>query len=81
MNDDFWKLFPPIPGFDCVKMKHEIQERIYQQTKHMTLHEFMGYCRGGAGQFPRTGRIPTRGSPSLLVKEEPPYGAQPPRKD
>ena len=29
----------PIPGFDCVKMKREIQAQIYEETKHMTWEE------------------------------------------
>ena len=29
----------PIPGFDCVKMKREIQAKIYEETKHMTPEE------------------------------------------
>ena len=29
----------PIPGFDCVKMKREIQAKIYEETKHMTREE------------------------------------------
>jgi len=28
-----------IPGFDCVKMKREIQTQIYEETKHMTPEE------------------------------------------
>jgi hypothetical protein len=34
----------PIPGFSCLKMKQEIQEKIYCETKHMTkneLHEYL----------------------------------------
>jgi len=26
----------PIPGFDSLKWKREIQEKIYEETKHMT---------------------------------------------
>jgi len=29
----------PIPGFDCVKMKREIQAQIYEETKNMTPKE------------------------------------------
>ena len=29
----------PIPGFDCVTMKREIQAKIYEETKHMTPEE------------------------------------------
>ena len=34
-----WEKFPPIPGFDCVRMKREIQAAIFEETKHMTLEE------------------------------------------
>ena len=43
MNDDFWKRFPPIPGFDCMKMKREIQARIYEEIKDMTAAERIAY--------------------------------------
>ena len=29
----------PIPGFDCVKMKREVQAKIYEETKNMTWEE------------------------------------------
>jgi len=29
----------PIPGFSCVKMKRDIQAKIYEETKDMTLAE------------------------------------------
>ena len=31
--------FKPIPGFDCVAMKREIQAKIYEETKDMTPEE------------------------------------------
>jgi hypothetical protein len=31
MSSDFWKQFPPIPGFDCIKMKEDIQAEIYEE--------------------------------------------------
>ncbi|HNT88517.1 MAG TPA: hypothetical protein PKL84_11695 [Candidatus Hydrogenedentes bacterium] len=31
--------------FDCVQMKREIQERIYEATKGMTLQQRMAYTR------------------------------------
>ena len=47
MNEDFWKQFPPIPGFDCVAMKHRAQERIYEETKGMTNRELIEYFLNG----------------------------------
>jgi hypothetical protein len=35
----------PIPGFDCVKMKREIQAQIYEETKNMTREEVREYYR------------------------------------
>lgn len=43
MHEDFWKKYPPIPGFDCVKMKHDIQEQIYEETKGMSISELADY--------------------------------------
>jgi hypothetical protein len=32
-------------AFDCVEMKRKIQERIYEETKHMDQREFAAYLR------------------------------------
>lgn len=32
-------------SFDCIKMKREIQARIYDDTKDMTHEEFMDYLQ------------------------------------
>jgi hypothetical protein len=39
--------------FDCVEMKHRIQEQIYEETKDMTVQEKIKYFRDGAinGEF------------------------------
>jgi len=41
----------PIPGFDCVKMKREIQAQIYEETKDMTTDEWLDYVRKGSEEF------------------------------
>jgi len=41
----------PIPGFDCVKMKREIQAKIYQETKDMTREEEREYIRQASERF------------------------------
>jgi len=41
----------PIPGFDCVQMKREIQAQIYQETKDMTTEEWLDYVRKGSEEF------------------------------
>ena len=46
-----WSKFPPIPGFDCVKMKREIQAEIYEETKHMTREERREYTRKASEEF------------------------------
>ena len=43
----------PIPGFDCVKMKREIQAQIYEETKLMTWEERREHTRKAAERFDR----------------------------
>ena len=82
MNSDFWKRFPPIPGFDCLKMKRDIQAKIHEETKHMTQEQRLEYYRSGAKKLHRRGRIAARDTEPLRVKEETaPYGIKPRRKD
>ena len=47
----------PIPGFDCVKMKREIQTKIYEETKGMTREEVREYIRSGAERFDEDRRL------------------------
>ena len=62
MNEDFWKQFPPIPGFDCVAMKHRAQERIYEETKGMTNRELIEYFNRAGRAFRETGRAGPTGA-------------------
>jgi hypothetical protein len=39
--------------FDCVQMKHDIQERIARETEGMTTAEFQEWSRRRAEQFRR----------------------------
>ncbi len=48
MSSDFWKQFPTIPGFDCLKMKH------------MTQEQRLEYYRSGAKKLRRHRRLTTR---------------------
>ena len=41
----------PIPGFSCLKMKQEIQEKFYQETKDMTTDELLTRIREGTERF------------------------------
>ena len=46
-----WSKFPPIPGFDSIRMKREIQAAIYEETKHMTPEERQEYTRKNSEEF------------------------------
>jgi hypothetical protein len=82
MNSDFWNRFPTIPGFDCLKMKHDIQAKIHEETKHMTQDQRLEYYRSGAKKLRRRGRLTTRHDEPLLVKEESAsYSAKPRRRN
>jgi len=37
--------FKPIPGFDSLKWKQEVQAKIYEKTKDMTSEEVCEYFR------------------------------------
>jgi hypothetical protein len=37
--------FKPIPGFSCIQMKWNIQKKIYEATKDMTIEERLEYTR------------------------------------
>jgi len=52
-----WDDFPPIPGFDCVKMKREIQTQIYEETKHMTPEERRERLRKNSEMFREEQRL------------------------
>jgi hypothetical protein len=82
MNSDFWDRFPVIPGFDCLKMKHDIQAKIHEETKNMTQEQRMEYYRAGAKKLRRRGRIEVRDTEPLVVREtRTPYGAKNHRND
>lgn len=82
MNEEFWIRFPPIPGFDCVNMKHDIQARIYEEIKDMSAQERVAYFNRAGARLRQRGRIEAHDAEPLLVKEEPAsYGAKPPRRD
>jgi len=40
-----------IPGFSCLQMKQELQERRRRETEGMTEEEFREYVRKGAESF------------------------------
>jgi hypothetical protein len=80
MNESFWKRFPPIPGFDCVKMKHEIQAKIYKEIKDMSQEEQIAYFNRAGSRFRRRYRQAAQHDAPILVKEAPgAYGKKTPR--
>ena len=40
-----------IPGFSCLKMKQELQERVRRATEGMTDEEYIEHIRKGAESF------------------------------
>ena len=46
-----WSKFPPVPGFDSIKMKREIQAKIYEETKNMTPEERRERTRQASERF------------------------------
>lgn len=75
-HEEFWRQFPPIPGFDCVAMKHRAQERIHRETEGMTDDELIEYYNRTGRAFRETGRIPAGEAESLVLREEPPDHAR-----
>ena len=47
----------PIPGFDCVAMKREIQAKIYEETKGMSREEVRDYIRKESMAFREEQRL------------------------
>lgn len=60
--------------FDCVRMKHDAQRRIYEETKGMTAQERVEYFRRGSEEFRRSLSLSPapRDLKSILVSLTPP---------
>jgi hypothetical protein len=81
MNEDFWKRFQLIPGFDCIKMKREIQAKIHEETKGMSQEERIAYYRRAGARFRRRRQPAASAEAPLGIREEPAsYGAKKPRR-
>jgi hypothetical protein len=65
------KKIQPIPGFDCVKMKHDIQAEIYEETKGMTSEERREYFRKASEDFRREMMRRQEMKGDLVVREDP----------
>ena len=75
MNHDFWKQFEGTPKIDCVKMKNDIQAKIYEETKDMTWEERIAYFQRGSKEFRREMSSKKEVSDGLVLREKPPpYG-------
>ena len=57
MSPDFWKQFEGAPRVDCVRMKHEAQAKIHEETKDMTWEERRRYYARHAAAFRRANRL------------------------
>jgi len=66
------KKIQPIPGFDCVKMKHDIQAKIYAETKDMTWEERRDYMENKAAAFRMRMAEGREESGTMVLREEPP---------
>lgn len=77
MNSDFWKQFEGTPRIDCVKMKHDIQAKIYEEIKNMTWEQRMAYFRRGSEEFRRETDQKRAPADDLVLREQPPeYGGK-----
>lgn len=83
MTENFWERFPLIPGFDCMKMKRDIQAKIHEETEHMTQQERLAYYRRAAKRLRAQGRhAPRKNEPSLVKEEKTSYArGKPTEKD
>lgn len=72
MTIDDLKNIRPIPGFDCVKMKHDIQAKIYEEIKDMTAAERIAYFQRGSEEFRREIAERKASEGALVLREEPP---------
>jgi hypothetical protein len=70
MNEEFWKRFSPIPGFDCMKMKQDIQAGIYEEIKDLSSEERVAYFQRAGADFCQPGRIKAHDTEPLLAREE-----------
>lgn len=82
MSKDFWKRFPLIPGFDCLKMKQDIQARIYGEIKDLSPSERVAYFNRAGDRLRERGGLVGRDSEFSAVREEPtPYPPKKPGKE
>ncbi|GEM_PF-2250990 len=71
MTRKFWKQFPPIPGFDCMKMKHDIQAKIYEEIKDMSPEERVAYFNRAGKDLRERGGLVAEDAGVAAVKEAP----------
>lgn len=62
MNEDFWKEFPVIPGFDCAEIKREAQLKVYERIRDMDSQQLVDYFQ--RGRMERSASAPTEKKPA-----------------
>lgn len=78
MNSEFWKQFAGTPSINCVQMKHDIQAKIYEETKDMTWEERRAYYQRGSEAFRRESAQRQAACGDAVLREEPTaYGSKP----
>lgn len=77
MNEEFWKQFPPLPGFDCVKMKREIQAEIYEETKDLSPEELVDYFNRAGNRWRESRGVVAGDTAASRASEAPaPYAGE-----
>jgi hypothetical protein len=71
-RDEFWKQFEGVPPIDCVEMKRNIQAKIYEEIKNLTMEERIDYFRRGSEEFRREMVQLQSLQGDLVLREEPP---------
>ncbi len=62
----------PILGFDCVKLKHDIQAQIYEDTKDMSRAERNAYRERRVGAFRARMATHKEKNGGLVLREDSP---------
>jgi hypothetical protein len=75
LSEDFWRRFPPIPGFNCIKMKEDIQAKIYEEIKDMSSEELLAdFNRAGDRIRLRHRQAASHDAPLMAREDSADYG-------
>lgn len=75
-RNNYWKQFEGAPQIECLKMKRDIQTKIYEEIKGLTMDEQIDYFRRGSEEFRRQMAQCTGLADSLVLREEPPQSGE-----